>query len=217
MPSESPPLFLRRWRHLVWKLLFLMASAVQARVHDEQLRDLRSSKKKVRLPDPDGAQEACLHPVSSHIQRGNKWARWTVCGKCKLRLSYTENDTAKRIAKKHDDKKDTCEKGSDKAAPPQGTTAPGEEMLERIAKMMTASVEATAQQLGAAMSSSLAPLRAAVENQTAQMQLQSQHLAAQSLHLAALTSVMTPVPAATTPAPMDEEVWGPDADWTLQA
>ena len=71
--------------------------------------------------------------------------------------------------------------------------------------MMASSLEATAERLGEVMTQSLAPIWQAMEAQSAQAALHAQNLAT-------LGAVLAPVTDG-----MDEEVWGYEADWTLEA
>ena len=222
-PVPQPPQFLRRWRHLVSKLIYMLWSANQGRIH-EQILDLKRGKKEKRLPEPNENQAGCLHPLSVRLKRANKWAVWTMCGKCQLRLTYQETEAkkkhqAEKIEKAASKKKEPagCSPEAHSSAsstapppkasqrkPPEDQTA-NSEVLERMARLMASSLEATAERLGEVMNQSLAPIRQALEAQSAQAALHAQNLAT-------LTAVLAPVSDG-----MDEEVWGEEANWTLEA
>jgi len=222
-PVPQPPPFLRRWRHLTVKLIYMLWSVNQGRIH-EQILDLKRGKKEKRLPEPSGDQASCLHPLSMRLKRANKWAIWTVCGKCQLRLTYQETEAKKKHqaekAEKAKSKKKEPTSGSEEAHPSASSTAPPSkasqrgppenltatsEMLERMARLMASSLEATVERLGEVMNQSLAPIRQTLEAQSAQAALHAQNLAT-------LAAVMAPVSEG-----MEEEVWGEEADWTLDA
>ena len=135
-PVPQPPPFLRRWRHLTLKLISMLWSASMERIR-EQVLDL-------------------AHPFSIRLKRANKWAIWTVCGKCQLRLTYQETEAKKR----HRAEKAVSQNKKKKHSGSSGEA----------------------------------------------MEAQSAQAASQAQNLATLAAVM-----------MKEEVWGEEAEWTLDA
>ena len=162
--------------------LILTVEATVASMLQGAMAELNQTSRGKHLKEATGEQVSCLHPLSSRLRRGNKFGKWTVCGVCKLRMTYDDLGKAKGAAAKAEvSEKNEKQKAKEKttkedrpvptAAPPRTspqssapapapTAASAASMPSATEELLLRMCQAMAQQIVAPLSGSMEAIAA---------------------------------------------------------
>ena len=168
--------------------VFLIFATTRERMLKMAMEDLAQTRprKGKGLQDPTFEQERCPHPVKYRQNRGNKYARLSVCGICSLRLTYEstveaqKKEAARVKAKEEEIAASVPAAAGGQASKKKNTEEYSKLVAEQLVRMMATQMTALTQ------------VKTLVET---------------------INGALDPELSA---APMDAEyVWGESADWSL--